>query len=142
VWVGLDWRDYSDGVWYASNMEMIDTTNGFWYTPTAPITQFIHGVEVCGVMQYDTLNVYAYPLSIDNGKLIIENGIKIYPNPAKEIFVVEKVLGNKVQLVNMYRQIVQEQKAVNNSAVFNVANLPRGVYFVKGERQLGKLVLE
>jgi Secretion system C-terminal sorting domain len=72
----------------------------------------------------------------------MENGIKIYPNPAKEIFAVVKVLGTKVQLVNMYGQIVQEQVVVNNSAVFNVANLPRGVYFVKGERQVCKVVLE
>jgi hypothetical protein len=73
VWVGLDWRDYTDGVWYSSNGEMIDTTNGFWYKPTAPVTQFIQGVEVCGIMKYDTMNLYAYPLSIDNGKLIMEN---------------------------------------------------------------------
>jgi Secretion system C-terminal sorting domain len=137
--IGLPKNEVPDAKWYDITMNFIAEGSELKIKPSAPVTQYI---QVCDRIAYDTITVYAYPLSIENGKLIIENGIIIYPNPAKEIFVVEKVLGNKVQLLNIYGQIVQEQKAVNNSAVFNVVNLPRGIYFVKGERQVCKVVLE
>jgi hypothetical protein len=148
VWVGLDWRDYTDGVWYAYNNTAIDfvkggidTTAGFWYKPTSAITQFVQGVEICGVWVYDTMNVYAYPL-MNNEYLIMNNGMQVYPNPTTETFTVQKVSGNKVQLINMYGQVVQQQIVLNGQAVFNVGALARGVYYIKSEQQVGKVVLE
>lgn len=141
VYIGLPIYEVPDAVWYTINGTIIDTASGIWVHPTQAVTKYIQAIDVCERIAYDTITVYAYPtintsLSINNFQL------SIIPNPAKEIFVVEKVLGVKLQLVNRYGQVVQEQVVVNNSAVFNVGALPKGVYFVKGERQVCKVVLE
>jgi hypothetical protein len=77
VWVGLHPLDYGDGIWYNYPMQSIPipivTGQGFWFKPTQAVTKFIQAIDVCGAMVYDTLSVYAYPLLIDNGKLIMEN---------------------------------------------------------------------
>jgi hypothetical protein len=141
VWVGLHPLDYSDGKWYNANMQYIKTGQGFWYKPTQEVTKFIQEIDVCGAMVYDTLSVYAYPLS--NAQIINDKGqLQIYPNPTTEIFIVEKVYGIKVQLINMLGEVVMEQEVLNGKAVFEVAHLPKGLYYVKGERQVGKIVME
>jgi Secretion system C-terminal sorting domain len=141
VYIGLPTYEVPDAVWYTINGVQIAKGSGITIKAIQPITQYIQAIDVCDRIAYDTVTVYAYPTL--NSSLSTNNyQLSIIPNPAKEIFVVEKVLGTKVQLVNMYGQIVQEQKVVNNNAVFNVGALARGVYYVKGERQVGKVVLE
>jgi Secretion system C-terminal sorting domain len=141
IYIGLPKYEVPDAIWYTTNGTLIDTASGIWVHPTQPITQYIQAIDVCDRIAYDTVTVYAYPTL--NRSLAINNfQLSIIPNPAKETFAVQKVYGTKVQLVNMYGQVVQEQKVVHNNATFNVGALARGVYYVKGERQVGKVVLE
>jgi Secretion system C-terminal sorting domain len=141
VYIGLPIYEVPDAVWYTINGVQIAKGSGITIKATQSITQYIQAIDVCDRIAYDTVTVYAYPTL--NSSLSTNNfQLSIIPNPAKETFAVQKVYGTKVQLVNMYGQVVQEQKVVNNNATFNVGNLARGVYFVKGERQLGKVVLE
>jgi hypothetical protein len=142
VYIGLPKYEVPDAIWYTANGTLIDTASGIWVHPTNTVTQYIQTIDVCERIAYDTMTVFAYPLSIDNGKWIMENGINIYPNPAKETFTVQKVSGNKVQLINMYGQVVQQQMVLNGQAVFNVGAMARGMYYVKSEGQVGKVVVE
>jgi hypothetical protein len=142
VYIGLPKYEVPDAIWYTANGTMIDTASGIRVHPTQAVTQYIQAIDVCDRIAYDTVTVYAYPLSIDNGKTKIENGMLAYPNPTKETFVLEKVYGKQVQLINMLGEIVLVQEVVNGMAVFEVAHLPKGTYYLKGERQVGKIVVE
>jgi hypothetical protein len=50
VWVGLDPFDYTDGKWFTAQGQYIKTGQGFWYTPTQAVTQFVQSIDVCGAI--------------------------------------------------------------------------------------------
>lgn len=61
-----------------------------------------------------------------------QNGISIYPNPAKEQITISG--GSNVQdvmIVNTIGQIMVEQKSYSNKAVIDVSALSTGIYFIK-----------
>lgn len=72
-----------------------------------------------------------YPLS--GVKTIDEDAFKIFPNPAKEILQIE--LGDQtlenIKVFSMYGQLVKEIDAAQKVNQINVANLPKGTYFVR-----------
>jgi Secretion system C-terminal sorting domain len=140
VYIGLPTYEVPDAIWYTANGTLIDTASGIWVHPTQPITKYVQVIDVCDTLRFDTLTVKLFPLNIKS--LSSNITMQIYPNPAKETFTVQKVYGSKVQLINMYGQVVQQQMVLNNSATFNVGALARGVYYVKGEGQVGKVVVD
>jgi hypothetical protein len=141
VKIGLPKDEVPDAKWYDINMNYLGEGSELKVKGTQSITQYIQAIDVCDRIAYDTMTVYAYPLS--NEQMINDKGqLQIYPNPTTEIFIVEKVYGIKVQLINMLGEVVMEQEVVNAKAVFEVAHLPKGMYYVKGERQVGKVVVE
>jgi Secretion system C-terminal sorting domain len=140
VWVGLDWRDYADGKWYNATMQYIKTGQGFWYKPTQAVTKFIQEIEVCGLLKYDTLTVYAYPLSVSSPPFK-RWALQVLPNPASDIIQVSNVAGDKVGLYNAVGQLVAEQKVMQNKATIQVGHLPKGVYVVKTAGQVAKVVI-
>jgi Secretion system C-terminal sorting domain len=134
VWVGLDRFDYPDGVWYTSNMQVIDTAQGFWYKPTALTTSFIQGVEVCGAWHWDTMNVYTYPLSSE--QFIMNNEqFKIYPNPATASVTVaiNQLLSNiaPIQILDAAGRVVYSTVPTNNYTSINTSGFAKGVYVVR-----------
>jgi Secretion system C-terminal sorting domain len=133
VWVGLDWRDYSDGIWYTSTMQPIDTMPGFWYKPELPVTTFIQGVDICGVMKYDTMQVYIAPSSINTeakNKLL-----RIFPNPAKDVVYLEKLSAVSIEddavFYNCVGQVVAKQRMTMGKNTIDISALPRGLYFIR-----------
>jgi hypothetical protein len=144
VWVGLDPLDIPDAQWHQSTIKAIPffTGPGFWYKPIEGAgATFIQGVEVCGAMVYDTMQVHVVPLS--NYELgILNYELRVYPNPAKDVISVEQIFGNTIALLNVLGQVVQTQVVLNNKAQFNASNLPRGLYSVKGIKQVSKVLLE
>jgi hypothetical protein len=142
VWVGLDPFDYQDGKWYDKNMNYITTGPGFWYKPIeASGAQFIQEVEVCGVLKYDTCTVYAYPAAVSS-TAPVRHALQIYPNPASQTITVSNITGSTVQLVNVLGETVYHQNSINKTVSIDVANLPRGVYFVKAGKQVGRVLLQ
>jgi Secretion system C-terminal sorting domain len=140
VWVGLDWRDYADGKWYNATMQYIKTGQGFWYKPTQAVTKFIQEIEVCGLLKYDTLTLYAYPLSVSSPPFE-RWALQVLPNPASDIIQVSNLIGDKVGLYNTVGQLVAEQKVVQNKVSMQVGHLPKGVYVVKTAGQVAKVVI-
>ncbi len=65
TWVGLNKFDYADGKWYTGNMQYITTGPGFWLygTNIENGKQYIHEIDICGVMKYDTTTIQIAPLS-------------------------------------------------------------------------------
>jgi hypothetical protein len=145
VWVGLNQFDYSEGVWYNSNMQIIDTSTGFWYKPEAASTQFIQGVEVCGVMHYDTMTVYAYPLS--NVQLSMNPNrvqMKVFPNPANNIVTisVNNLSNQPIVITNTSGQIVCQQILRQPATTIDISQWASGVYVVRYAGVVKKLVVQ
>jgi hypothetical protein len=142
VWVGLDQFDYGDGVWYNSNMQVIDTIQGFWYKPELAITSFIQGVDVCGTWHYDTMYVYMYPQSIEQST---DQNVELHvqPNPANESVIISltKLLNNKDEIIifddngkEVYRKVPH-----GNFTKINVNQFAAGVYIVRYGKKNTKL---
>jgi len=87
-------------------------------------------------------------LGVNNVKNIV-NDIKAYPNPATNTLNITYTLtGNapvSVTLMNMVGQTVATQAGLNGQAVFNVTDLPAGVYMfslvANGERTTERVVI-
>jgi Secretion system C-terminal sorting domain len=143
VWVGLDAFDYADGKWYTSNMQYITTGPGFWLKGGSIEAgkKFIHEIDVCGVLRYDTTEVVVAPVAISNEQFAMNN-LKVWPNPATDAIQVSNVAGDKVGLYNTVGQLVLVQNAVQNKVSMQVGHLPKGVYVVKAGGQVGRLLLK
>jgi hypothetical protein len=141
VWVGLDPLDYSDGIWYDSTMQVIDTAAGFWYTPEANNTWFIQGIEVCGTMRYDTMHVYFAPQSVQAHQ---QSAVLVYPNPCTTnctIEVPQNYIGETCTLVNALGQTVLQQVLSTTTNSIKLQQLPRGLYYMHVKGEVKKLVL-
>jgi hypothetical protein len=141
VWVGLHPLEYSDGIWYDSTMQILDTAAGFWYTPEANNTWFIQGIEVCGTMRYDTMHVYFAPQSVQAHQ---QSAVLVYPNPCTTnctIEVPQTYLGETCTLVNALGQTVLQQVLSTTTKSIKLQQLPRGLYYLHVKGEVKKLVL-
>ena len=108
---------------YATNYSWSGTTYTFKYvTPSTTTTTNYNGFSQCSV-----------PLAISS--FDIESGIKLYPNPAKEILQIN--LGNifleyDVQNISIYDiKANLIQKSNGFQSIIDIKNLSKGFYFVK-----------
>jgi hypothetical protein len=92
---------------------------------------------------------YSNILKLSNKQKNI-NTLDVMPNPAKSnLFVhinADKVHSSSIEIVNILGQIIfrkniQIIKGINTMPI-NVSNLPRGVFFIKVEDMIKKLILE
>jgi hypothetical protein len=105
------------------------------------IQSFIGGLPNIPNFNLDGSNPNCWPLGLVEA-LVQDKLMQIIPNPAMETFIVQKVYANTIQLLNMLGQVVQVQTVTNNKATFNVGAYARGVYFVKADGQVFRVVLE
>jgi hypothetical protein len=92
---------------------------------------------------YDTLNVYAWPTSINNNTKN-KKQFSIYPNPAKDelmVSIFDDAMGD-VAVYNIYGSKLISQKAINNSLKINVSGLAKGVYLIKYNGGLQRFIKE
>ncbi len=112
--------------------------NAAGLTLTVAITTNTYMVKqtICGLIKYDTVVVHASGLGLV-GSSGVENSVKIYPNPASEILIVEFVTlsgvegsNTKIQIINSLGQIIREEELdlKNNTAEINTSQLANGVY--------------
>jgi hypothetical protein len=139
--IGLPNYETPDAKWYTYNMQLIDSGSQIKVLPPASGTKYICGIDMCNTMVFDTVTVVGVPLGINN-PLFQQWALRVYPNPARDVIGVEQIFGNTIALVNVLGQVVQTQVVVNNKAQFNVSNLPRGLYSIKGIKQVSKVLLE
>jgi hypothetical protein len=144
VWVGLDKFDYADGKWYNANMQYITTGPGFWvYPPYEGGKKFIHEIDLCGVMRYDTTEMILAPLS--NQQLSINNAqLKVFPNPASNILTISvNNLGNQpVVITNTFGQIVYYKNLQQPTTNIDISQWASGVYVVRYAGVVKKLVVQ
>jgi hypothetical protein len=87
--------------------------------------------------QVSTENPYSFELEEDIelvahfsgvGLEEIEGSVSVYPNPTKEMVMIDDIEAAEVQVYNALGQLV---KTVRNSNEINVAGLAEGVYLVR-----------
>jgi hypothetical protein len=111
----------------------IDTAAGITVTVASVTNTYMVKQDICGVIKYDTVVVYASGVG-DVELQLLNNKLKLYPNPANEILNVElKILNEqepisnlKFIIYNSLWQLIREEDLKNNSV--NVKDLPNGVY--------------
>ncbi len=69
--------------------------------------------------------------SLDNNEGLEKSTLTIYPNPAKDILIIENANGRDILLVNALGIPLQTFYHVENFEKLNIATLPNGVYFIK-----------
>ena len=143
VYIGLPKYEVPDAVWYTYNMQPIDTASGIWVRPTQAITQYIQDIDVCDKVAYDTVTVYAYPLS--NVQLSMNNlQLKVFPNPATNVVTisVNTLINQPVYISNTSGQIVYQQNLHQPTTTIDISQWASGVYFVRYAGAAKKLVVQ
>jgi len=143
VYIGLPKYEVPDAVWYTYNMQPIDTASGIWVRPTQAITQYIQAIDVCDKVAYDTVTVYAYPLS--NFELGIKNfELKVFPNPANNVVTisVNNLSNQPVVITNTSGQIVYQQILQQPTTTIDISQWASGVYVVRYAGVVKKLVVQ
>ncbi len=90
-----------------------------------------------------------YGVGIDE-KTYVENGIKVYPNPAKNVLHIELVDFNNepytIEISNELGQVVLSQAVSSNLSSFYVQHLPNGMYFLtlkmKDKKVVKKIIIQ
>jgi Secretion system C-terminal sorting domain len=132
VHIGLPKYEVPDALWYNMNGVQIAKGSGLWVHPTQAVTQYIQAIDVCDRVAFDTMTVYAYPLSIENEKLLIDNKVQIYPNPSSGIFnvtVSNKLIGQQIILQDITGKEIMQLTA-NPQNEISLQGYASGIYFV------------
>ena len=101
------------------------------------------------MVNMDGSSAYSNILKLSNNQKNI-NTLDVMPNPAKDnLFVhinANRVRSSNIEIVNMLGQIIYRKNIQiikgKNTIPINVGNLPRGVFFLKVEDMIKKLILE
>jgi hypothetical protein len=139
--IGLPNYEVPDGQWFSINMVPLGTGSQIKVKNTHANTQYIQAVDVCNSVIYDTMVVYAYPLS--NSEFSMLNvELKVWPNPATNIIEISHAVGQQVYLYNAVGTLVATQHITQSKAILQVGHLPKGLYVVKTAGQVCKVVLQ
>ncbi len=150
VYIGLPIYEVPDALWYDINMNYIGKGSGIKVKPNQWFTQYIQAIDVCSSIRYDTMTVWAAPLSIDQ----LDNGairqFVIYPNPTFGEFSIlanESIMNATLRIVNMTGKTILQREGLNGKRFkFDISGVAKGVYFVEIKTDSGikriKLVKE
>ncbi len=140
VYVGRE-RDFAVDpycIWYQlPNTTSIDTTSGIWVKPTQTTTYVVQQNLECGSLKWDTVVVrvgYTGNVELE----MLNDKLKIYPNPATEILNVELEMLNgasriNMQIMNSLGQVIREEELIFNEgkASIDTKDLESGVYVIR-----------
>ncbi|MFM2191249.1 MAG: hypothetical protein RLZZ118_206 [Bacteroidota bacterium] len=141
--IGLPNYEVPDGQWFTYNMQPLGSGSQIKVKNTQAITQYIQAVDVCNSVIYDTMTVYAYPLS--NFELGIKNfELKVFPNPASNILTisVNSLINQPVFISNTSGQIVVQQILQQPATTIDISQWASGVYVVRYAGVVKKLVVQ
>jgi tryptophanase len=100
---------------------------------------------VCDKVAYDTVTVYAYPLS--NVQFAMNPNrvqLKVWPNPATNVVTisVNNLSSQPVYISNTSGQIVYQQNLHQPTTNIDISQWASGVYFVRYADAAKKLVVQ
>jgi len=134
MWDGVDWI-------FSTKSESTYTTN-----QTVTLISDWNELSVMWDLKARTTDNYSDATAIEKHA---EKGIKLYPNPARDYFVIESESGPEtatIQIFNLQGRKVLEQKQSAERQIIQSAGLKKGLYLyrinVNGKVTSGKLLIE
>ncbi len=136
--VGID----EDCMWYKlpNTTTAIDTVAGLWVKPVTTTT-YVVKQDICGVIKWDTVVLYQSAIGVHELDLI-NNNLKIYPQPAANEVVLELnlQLSNPIReckIYNSFGQLLREEEInfKSGKAKLLIEDLANGVYFISISNQ-------
>lgn len=115
------------------------TLNGQTYTASGIYTQILINAAGCDSLLIINLTLDFTGLE-DN-----EQQFSVYPNPAKDIFVltvVPRIIGQEIQMMNIEGKRVYSQWIDTTIQAINVQQLPSGLYFLRIGEGVQKMQVE
>lgn len=125
----------------------IDTVAGITVTVGTTNQAYIVKQDICGVIKYDTVVVYASGVGKEEFGLE-KLDLRIYPNPAKELLYVEVngIKNYEIKILNTLGQTVLQEEVKNEKTSINLKELKSGFYFIELSTNVGvvikKIVIE
>lgn len=135
-------------LWYNLTNTTIPIANaaGFTSTVAATTQSYMVKQDICGVIKYDTVVVYASAVGLENvSSSEVENGIRVYPNPANSVINVEVstsldlTLKIKLELINTLGQVIHSELATTKNLTLKTKNFNNGVYTLLIKTEIGTL---
>lgn len=99
-----------------------------------------------GSFQYNVTGLsgqHTYKATFERKSAILaytEQTLKAYPNPANDRITIETLPGNTVTLFDITGRQIAQQKPANNIVVFNLKDLPQGIYVLRDDKTTIKIV--
>ncbi len=135
------------------NPMFVDAENGdFHLLPNSPAIDA--GTTPLSTHDYDgniipngnapDIGVYEY----QNPNNIIKqatNNVNIYPNPAKNILQLElnnEHINKNIIIYNVFGLVVKQLKANNKQTIINISDLQSGIYFLKVDKVIKKIIIK
>ena len=132
--------------WYNLTNTLTPITNAAGFTHTiAAITQtYMVKQDICGVIKYDTVVVYASAVGVENVTLSgVEAWLRVFPNPTNSVINVEFLVFNKeaykVEVINGLGEVLISETSKTKNLTLNTNNLNSGVYTILIKTEVGTL---
>jgi hypothetical protein len=89
-----------------------------------------------------TNQIYIDPATATSIKQIntVSSELNIYPNPVKDILTIEGENVSSVEILDINGRVVKTINNIKSSKTINISNLNQGIYFVKTNNTVSKLV--
>jgi len=122
--------------WYYGATLLSGETNQL-LTPASNGDYYVELTENgCSIMS-EVYNYYATEISeIDN------NSFEIYPNPANNFIVIENTNAEKASILDITGKLIKEINLNNDKTIIDISDLNQGVFFVKIENNIQKLIVK
>ncbi len=134
-------------LWYNLTNTTTPIANAAGITLTvAAITQtYMVKQDICGIIKYDTVVVYASAVGLNEyvSSSEVENGIRVYPNPANSVINVEFLVFNKdaykVEIINSLGEVLISEISKTKNLTLKTNNFNNGVYTLLIKTEVGIL---
>ncbi|SMO75185.1 Por secretion system C-terminal sorting domain-containing protein [Saccharicrinis carchari] len=141
------WFDpFMDGVTFDITTEWQTYTHTFTKTNPEPMGKLVfelgtatNGTAVTNVHFDDVVLAESNATNINKR---IEKSFAIYPNPAKDVVYVIAEPGSVINLYNMTGKLVATQLASETKNTIDVSALPKGLYLIKTDENIEKLIIK
>jgi hypothetical protein len=127
------WINCATGVeiWNATNQSFTPI-----YTGSYAVIVFQNGC-------YDTSICYTY----NNAELLDQadfKSINVYPNPSNGIFTLEaeELIGQPIGIFDINGRLITEMNISNNKTLIDLSGNQRGVYFIRIEDEMIRIILD
>ena len=91
--------------------------------------------------QLDYDGIFEYSNIVYLHSRTLNNGYRIFPNPANQFLTIEATEPIVIQIVNTNGQVLKEQPA-NSISTISIDDLPNGIYFLKAGEKIQKFIVQ